>query len=276
MTSRPDYVLPLDLDEPRREGTWNVRTLLDNTRADRPSRRTALVARELARYNIDIAALSETRLPGEGQLSELGGGYTFYWSGRSEKERREAGVGFAIKTDLVSKLASLPRGINDRLMTLKLPLGQNKNVTIISVYAPTMTNPQETKDKFYEELDHLISSIPIAEKVIILGDLNARVGTDHQTWNGILGHHGVGKCNSNGVLLLKMHGLLITNTFYRLPMRKRTSWMHPRSKHWHLIDYVITRKRDRQDIKVTKAMCGAECWTDHRLIVAKVKLRIQP
>ena len=52
--------------------------------------------------------------------------------------------------------------------------------------------------------------------------------------------------------------------------------MHPRSKHWHLIDYVIVRKRDRQDVLVTKAMCGAECWTDHRLIVSKVKLQIQP
>ena len=52
--------------------------------------------------------------------------------------------------------------------------------------------------------------------------------------------------------------------------------MHPRSKHWHLIDYVIVRKRDRQDVLVTKAMCGAECWTDHRLILSKVKLQIQP
>ena len=49
--------------------------------------------------------------------------------------------------------------------------------------------------------------------------------------------------------------------------KNRTSWMHPRSKHWHLIDCVIIkRKRDRQDVRVTSAVCGAECWTDHRLI----------
>lgn len=51
--------------------------------------------------------------------------------------------------------------------------------------------------------------------------------------------------------------------------------MHPRSKHWHL-DYVIVRQRDRQDVKVTKAMCGAECWTDHRLLISKLNIRIQP
>lgn len=91
----------------------NVRTLLYNTSADRPMRRTALVARELARYKVDIAALSETRFADKGQLTETGGGYTFFWSGRSAEERREAGVGFAIKTTLVPKLASLPEGLND-------------------------------------------------------------------------------------------------------------------------------------------------------------------
>ena len=44
-------------------GAWNVRTLLDLSiiNPDRPERRTALVTKELARFNIDIAALSETR-----------------------------------------------------------------------------------------------------------------------------------------------------------------------------------------------------------------------
>uniref|UniRef100_A0A8C7WPE7 Reverse transcriptase domain-containing protein n=1 Tax=Oryzias sinensis TaxID=183150 RepID=A0A8C7WPE7_9TELE len=71
------------------------------------------------------------------------------------------------------------------------------------------------------------------------------------------------------------HGLAITNTMFRLPSRKKTSWMHPRSKHWHLIDYVIIRAKDRRDVCVTKAMCGADCWTDHRLIISKTNLHIQ-
>lgn len=37
---------------------------------------------------------------------------------------------------------------------------------------------------------------------------------------------------------------------------------------------VIVRKRDRQDVRVTKVICGAECWTDHRLIFAKLNFRI--
>ena len=260
-------------------GAWNVRTLLDNTKADRPERRTALVARELARYNVEIAALSETRLADKGQLTEQGGGYTFFWSGRSELEKRESGVGFAIKSHIARKLTTLPQAINDRLMTLQLPLRGKKNAVLISAYAPTMTNTDDTKTKFYEDLETLISAVPRSNKVFILGDFNARVGDDHLTWEGVIGKHGVGKCNSNGLLLLKTcaaHSLVITNTLFRLPTRHKTTWMHPRSKHWHLIDYIITRSVDKQDIRVTRSMCGADCWTDHRLIISKCRLHIQP
>ena len=88
------------------------------------------------------------------------------------------------------------------LIVLHDPLGHKTNTTLISAYAP-MTNPDEIKDRFYEELDSLISSVPQSEKLIILGDFNARVGTDHQAWQNVIGNHGIGKCNSNGLLLLR-------------------------------------------------------------------------
>ena len=114
-------------------------------------------------------------------------------------------------------------------MTLRLLLSGRRHATVVSAYAPTMTNPDEVKDKFYDDLDSVIS----ADKLILLGDFNARMGTDHQTWEGVIGFEGVGKCNSNGLLLLRKcaeHKLLITNTVFRLPTSRKTTWMHPRSK----------------------------------------------
>ena len=161
---------------PLKIGAGNVRFLMYSAGSDRPQHRTALVERELGRYGIEIAALSETRFAEIGEIKEVGAGYRFFWSGRKSEERREAGVGFAIKSDLVGKLSGLPKfnGINDRLMTLRLPLSGNKHATIISAYAPTITNPDEVKDKFYDDLDNIISATPCTDTLILLGDFNAR------------------------------------------------------------------------------------------------------
>ena len=127
-----------------------------------------LVGRELDRYKVEIAALSETPLAEEGLLKEVGAGYTFLSSGRKKEERREAGVGFAIKSHLVNKLSGLPKGVNDRLMTLRLPLSGKRHATIVSAYAPIMTTPDEVKDKFYDDLDSMISPAPRTDKLILL------------------------------------------------------------------------------------------------------------
>ena len=140
-----------------------------------------------------------------------------------------------------------------------------------------MTNPDEVKDKFYDDLDSLISAATRTDKLILLGDFIARVGTDHQTWEGVIGTGGVAIYNSNGLLLLSEcanHKLLISNTVFRLPTHRKTAWIHPRSKHLHPIDYIIVRRKNRQDVRVTKTMCGAGYWTDHRLVVSRLNLRI--
>ncbi|KAL8566388.1 hypothetical protein ACOMHN_049346 [Nucella lapillus] len=50
--------------------------------------------------------------------------------------------------------------------------------------------------------------------------------------------------------------------------------MHPRSRHWHLIDYVINRRRDIRDILITGAMRGADCWTDHILLRCRAAFQL--
>ena len=199
---------------------------MDSATSDRPQRRTALVGRELGRYGVQIAALSETLFADVGEIKELGAGYSFFWSGRKSEERREAGLSFAVKTELVGKLSGLPKGINGALMTLRFPLSGNKHATIVSAYAPMMTNPDEVKGKFYNDLDDAISATSRTDKLIFLGDFNARVGTNDQSWEEVIGPEGVGKCNSHGLLLLSKcaeHDLLITNTVFRLPTRNKTS-----------------------------------------------------
>ena len=63
---------------------------------------------------------------------------------------------------------------------------------------------------------------------------------------------------------------------FRQKDKFKTTWMHPGSKEWHLIDYVLIRKRDMRDICSVRAMRGADCWTDHRLVRAKVRFVVRP
>ncbi|GFS12844.1 craniofacial development protein 2 [Elysia marginata] len=139
--------------------------------------------------------------------------------------------------------------------------------------------PDDIKDKFHQDLHSLTTTETKTDKLIILGGLYARVGTDHLTWDGVIGKNGLWRCNTNGHLLLQYcaeHGFLVTNSTSRFPARNRTSWMHPRSGHLHLLDFVIFRKRDRQDVRATKSMCGADRLTDDRLLISKMKIRILP
>ena len=66
-------------------------------------------------------------------------------------------------------------------------------VTIISVYAPTFGSDEDIKYNFYNLLDATIQGVDWRDKLVLLGDFNARVGKESQVKNGALGNHGMGK-----------------------------------------------------------------------------------
>ena len=68
--------------------------------------------------------------------------YTFYWSGKPNDERREARVGIAIKRGIVAKLREMPHPLSERILTMRIPLAKERNVTIVSAYART---PRRTR-----------------------------------------------------------------------------------------------------------------------------------
>lgn len=91
-----------------------MRTLLDSYgRTQRPHKRTALIAAELRLYDIDISALSETRLLDGGLLTEEGSGYTFCWKGYFPGGQHLHGVGLAIKNYCQDSLKHLWASVKD-------------------------------------------------------------------------------------------------------------------------------------------------------------------
>ncbi|MEM7289518.1 MAG: endonuclease/exonuclease/phosphatase family protein [Pseudomonadota bacterium] len=158
-------------------GCWNIRTLADNSRSSCPERKTALLAKEFHRYGLGIIALSETRNEGQGHMVEKlpEATYHFHWSGKPPEDRRESGVGFAIKDSIAKHLVDSPVGHNDRIMSMRLNIGRSRHLTIVSVYAPTMQSDQGIKERFYEQLRCVLNKVQQSDKLILLGDFNARV-----------------------------------------------------------------------------------------------------
>ena len=242
---------------------WNVRTTNDSDSNIRPERVTAIICRELESTGIDICALSEVRRPGSGNVIERS--HTIFWS---DGEDKTAGVGFAISNrfDIIG-----PVPINNRLMTARIPLQDNTHLTVISVYAPTMQRSEVEKEMFYEQLGDCITKAK-GDSIIVLGDFNARVGKDWQSWPSVIGKHGVGRMNSNGLLLLEFctrFQLYVMGTMFQLKSYLKNTWQHLRSKHWHQLDHVLADKKARQFINITKINPTADCYTDHKLLLCK-------
>ena len=153
----------------------------------------------------------------------------------------------------------MPRPVSDRIMAMRLPISKDNSATLISVYSPTMTNPDENKKAFYNQLASVLSGIPRTDKLLLIVDFNARIGRDNDKWSLVMGKHGIAKYNSNGELLLALSSefeLMVKNIMFKQKDERKTTRTHPRSGHWHMIDFIITRCRDKMDIHSTRAMCG--------------------
>ena len=140
-------------------------------------------------------------------------------------------MGFAIKKHIVTKLTEMPRPVSDRIMTMRLPLSKENFATIINLYTPTMTNPDENKEAFYNQLVSVLSDIPRTDKLLLIGDFNERIERENDKWPLVMGKHGIGKCNSKGELLLALCSefeLIVTNTMFKQKDERKTTWMHPR------------------------------------------------
>ena len=108
--------------------------------------KTAIIDSELDRLNIDISTLQETR---RGSLKE---------QGKSIEEKREHGVGFAVKNSLLT-VTEPPVNGSARILTIRLSTRAGL-ANIMSVYAPTLCSTADSKDQFYDELDVAIGNIP--------------------------------------------------------------------------------------------------------------------
>nr|VZI49379.1 unnamed protein product [Spirometra erinaceieuropaei] len=149
-------------------------------------------------------------------------------------------------------------------MSLRLPHQAAKIVAIIAsvhVQLSSITNSDETKSKLYEDQNVLLENGPKMNKLAVRSDFNACVGTDWGTCREVFCTHGFSSCNEVDLHLLQIsmeHRLFLANNFFQPSTQKTATWTQPRlTRRWQLLEYVLVRRPDRQDVKVTKAIYDA-------------------
>ena len=105
----------------------------------------------------------------------MAGGYTYYWSGRSDGYHAQ-GVAVAVSNNLTPMIIEVTP-VNKHMMRLRIchSLGV---VSLVSVYAPTETSDLTMKDAFYATLESVVHQCPRRDTLLDLGDFNASTGTD--------------------------------------------------------------------------------------------------
>ena len=104
-------------------------------------------------------------------------------------------------------------------MVLRLQLNSGEFLKLMSVYGPTMQRCDEENGHFYESLNAVVNTDK-QDRMVVLGDLNARVGSDWELRPYVLGKHGIGKMNSRGFMLLEFstqNHLTVMGSFFSAP-----------------------------------------------------------
>ena len=122
---------------------------------------------------------------------------------------------------------------NYRMISVRLQ-GKPFNITVIQVYAPTSNTEEAEVEQFYEDLQHLSKLTPKKDVLFIIGDWNAKVGS--QETPGVAGKFDLGIRNEAGQRLIEFcqeNALVITNTLFQQYKRRLhmdiTRWSTPKS-----------------------------------------------
>ena len=196
-------------------GTWNVMFMNQG--------KLEMVKEEMARMNIDILGISKLKCIGMGEFNS--DDHYIYYCGQESLRRN--GVALIVQKRVQNAVLGCNLK-NDRMISVHFQ-GKPFNITlVIQVYAPT-NNAEETEvEWFYEDLQDLLELIPKRDVLSIIGDWNAKVGS--QEIPQITGKFGLGVQNEAGQRLMEFcqkNTLVIANTLSQEYKKQLDIWTSP-------------------------------------------------
>lgn len=221
----------------------------------------------MACRKINILCLQETRWVGE-KAKEIDG-FKLWYTGKVSTRN---GVGIIVDREWKMNVAEVKR-IEDRIISLKMIVGHD-TFNIISAYAPQIGAESSLKEKFWEDLEGLVQSIPVTEKIFIGGDLNGHVGKEAGHYAEVHGGFGFGEVNNEGQSIIDFalaYNLKIANTCFK--KREEHLITYKSGAHRSQIDFFLVRNQDRRLYTNCKVIPGDGVTTQHRVLVLDVRIK---
>ena len=191
-----------------------------------------VVKQEMARMNINILRISKLKWTRMGKFNS--DDYDIYYCGQESLRRN--GVAMMVNKRVQNTVLGCNLK-NDRMISVCFQ-GKPFNITVIQVYPPTSNAEEAEVEQFCEDLQDLLELTPKKDVLFIIGDWNAKVGS--QEIPGVTGKFGLGVQNEAGQRLIEFcqeNMLVIANT---LPTTQKTT-LRVDITRWSILksDYIL-------------------------------------
>ena len=169
-----------------------------------------VIKQKMPRVNINIVGMNEQKWTRMGKFNS--DDHYFYYCGR--ESLRRIGITFIVNQRVQNAVLGCNLK-NDRMISVRYQ-GKPFIITVIQVYAPTSNAEEAEVERFYEDLQNLLELTPKKDVLFIIGNWNAKVGS--QETPGVTGKFGLGVQNEAGQRLIEFcqeNTLVHTSNLYK-------------------------------------------------------------
>ncbi|XP_030216903.1 craniofacial development protein 2-like [Gadus morhua] len=244
MENRKETVRPKLLLTPRRPTT--IATL--NVRTKYAGGKTAVIAEEMRSYNLSVLGLGENRWLQTGQVKLASGESILYSWHPDDSAPHTEGVAFMLSKEAQRALISW-EPINSRIIRARFHTTHKKiNLQEVQCYAPTNDAADETKDNIHNRLYHILQAKKEKDIIILMGDMNAKIGGNNNGYELVMGRHG---------------------------LEHKATWVSADHTTENQIDHICISQRFRHSLLDVRVRRGADAGSDHHLVTARIQLKLK-
>lgn len=228
---------------------------------------------ELKPRKFDIVALQEMCLRGSKSWKNDALDATFFQSGGADNK---LGTGFVVLGKMRDRVMDW-EAISDRLCRLRIK-GRFFNYHIFNVHCPHEKAPDHDKEAFYAKLEEHFDSCPQRDVKIVIGDINARFGSE-EMYKPVIGSeslHADDETNDNGQRCINFaasRGMVVRSTFFPRKRIHKATYISPRKQETQ-IDHVLIDRRFFSDVQNIRTYRGADIHSDHFLVGASMRSKL--